>query len=127
MTALVKTVNLSSVRIVLLLSSSARIAFHANHLYTPRPTKTADVLVMAALLLPMPNMLLLLRITASCALSCECPEMYVNAPRPRNVALPTVMSVFASLLQSKSRKRKNSRSYPLLDTAYSHRTEPCLA
>jgi hypothetical protein len=47
---------------------------HANHLYTPRPTNTALVVVMAALLLPMPNMLLLCRMTASCAFSCECPD-----------------------------------------------------
>lgn len=46
------------------------------------------VLVMAALLLRMPNMLLLARTVASFALSWECPDMYVNAPRPRKVAVP---------------------------------------
>lgn len=50
--------------------------------------------VMAAFLLLMPNMLLLARIVASFALSCECPDAYVNAPRPTNVALPSE-SVFS--------------------------------
>lgn len=49
---------------------------------------TVAVPVMAALLLPMPIMLLLARMVASLACSCECPEMYVNAPRPMNVTLP---------------------------------------
>jgi hypothetical protein len=51
---------------------------------------TDAVPVIAALLLPIPNMLLLARIVASFACSCECPETYVKAPRPRNVALPGV-------------------------------------
>lgn len=61
---------------------------HANHLYIPSPTMAVAVPVMAVLRLPMPNMLLLFRITASWALSCECPETYVYAPRPMNAALP---------------------------------------
>jgi hypothetical protein len=44
---------------------------HENHLYTPKPTMTDAVLVIAALLLPMPNMLLLARTAASFALSWE--------------------------------------------------------
>jgi hypothetical protein len=54
----------------------------------PKPTMTEAVLVMAALLLRMPNMLLLARTVASFACSCEWPEMYVNAPSPTKVALP---------------------------------------
>jgi hypothetical protein len=42
---------------------------YENHLYTPSPTISEAVLVMAALLLPMPNMLLLARTAASFALS----------------------------------------------------------
>ena len=49
---------------------------------------TALVPVIAIPLLRIPNMLLLARIAASLALICEWPEMYVKAPRPRNVALP---------------------------------------
>ena len=64
------------------------IYLHETHLYTPKPTMTEAVLVIAALLLPIPNMLLLARTAASFALSCEWPETYVNAPRPMKVALP---------------------------------------
>jgi hypothetical protein len=49
---------------------------------------TEAVLVMAALLLRMPNMLLLARTVASFACSCECPDTYVKAPSPTKVALP---------------------------------------
>lgn len=42
---------------------------YANHRYIPNPVRAAAVVVMAARRLPMPNMLLLRRITASCALS----------------------------------------------------------
>lgn len=45
---------------------------------------------MAARLLPMPNMLLLCLMTVSCAFNCECPDTYVNAPRPTKVALPAL-------------------------------------
>jgi hypothetical protein len=53
---------------------------------------TDAVPVIAALLLPMPNMLLLARTAVSFAWSCECPETYVKAPRPTNVALPLDLS-----------------------------------
>jgi hypothetical protein len=49
---------------------------------------TDAVLVIAALLLRIPNMLLLARTVASFACSCEWPETYVKAPRPIKVALP---------------------------------------
>jgi hypothetical protein len=62
--------------------------FHENHLYMPSPTMTDAVLVIAALLLRIPNMLLLARTVASFACSCEWPETYVKAPRPIKVALP---------------------------------------
>jgi hypothetical protein len=48
----------------------------------------AAVPVIAARRLAMPNILALFRITASWARSWECPEVYVSAPRPMNVALP---------------------------------------
>jgi hypothetical protein len=44
---------------------------HENHLYTPNPTMTEAVLVIAARRLRIPNMLLLARIVASLAASCE--------------------------------------------------------
>lgn len=66
-----------------------KTSHHENHVYTPKPTMTDAVLVIAARLLPMPNMLLLARTAASFALSCEWPDTYVKAPRPMNVALPT--------------------------------------
>jgi hypothetical protein len=43
---------------------------------------------MAALRLAMPKMLLLCFMAAACAFSCECPDTYVYAPRPRNAPLP---------------------------------------
>ena len=49
---------------------------------------TAEVPVMAILLLRIPNMLLLARIAAALASIWECPDTYVNAPRPRKVAVP---------------------------------------
>jgi hypothetical protein len=54
------------------------------------------VLVIAALLLLMPNMLLLALIAASASLSCEWPETYVAAPKPTKVAVPGMFSGITS-------------------------------
>lgn len=66
---------------------------HENHRYTPSPTIILAVPVMAALLLLIPNILLLALIAASASLSCEWPETYVAAPKPTKVAVPGVFSI----------------------------------
>lgn len=53
----------------------------------------ADKPVIPALRLAMPKILLLFSIAASCAFSCDWPEMYAYAPPPMNTALPANMYV----------------------------------
>jgi hypothetical protein len=114
-----KMTNVCAMHVSSCSSTSTISSHHENHLYTPSPTMTDAVLVIAALLLPIPNTLLLARTAASFALSCECPDTYVNAPRPMNVALPV------RLLECGVNASKRGSTYRPCDMACSPRTVVC--
>ncbi|CAO2653144.1 Nn.00g025550.m01.CDS01 [Neocucurbitaria sp. VM-36] len=75
------------------------VVSQANQRYTPNPTMMALVPVIAALLLPMPKMLLLARIAASFAVICEWPETtpllehtYIGRPPASSTLLPLYLA-----------------------------------